>query len=399
MKLSSATTSGLVLASATLLTPSSSFSIPANQQTMSSSINSININAFRRSSSPFAFRLRASNNLQQQQQQQEVVVDEVRRLKIMAAKLREEAAELEASQQEERAFAAEKNFEKFDTNKDGELSLDELKAGLEKTFKMDAIPEEHISALMEELDVSGDGRLQKTEVVGVEQFRSRLERIAQEDRRRALEASKAAQKEAEIADLKEKQLEMVNELVNDEEPTTADKALSTLAYVLPLMDSITFGQFLLAGHESNPAVAALALLYGGFRTLPLGTFFPYLALSSLSSNLSINRLVRYNMQQAIYLDFALFVPGLIATLSKALNVMPEGNNIIGELGSDAVFVTLLAAIAYSSVSSLLGKTPDKIPFISDAVNNRLPTKDMVLEQIQQQQQQQQQEINEDEETN
>ena len=105
----------------------------------------------------------------------------------------------------------------------------------------------------------------------------------------------------------------------------------------------------------------------------------FFALSSLSSNLSTNRLVRFNAQQALYLDFALFVPGLVMALAGAassglgLSIPP----VIGELSSDAVFVTLIAALGYSAVSSLLGVTPDKIPFLSESVNKRVPTADMI----------------------
>ena len=55
--------------------------------------------------------------------------DEIERLKSMAAKLRAEASSLEAERAAELADAAERAFAKFDTNKDGEISLAELKDG------------------------------------------------------------------------------------------------------------------------------------------------------------------------------------------------------------------------------------------------------------------------------
>jgi EF-hand domain pair/Chloroplast import apparatus Tic20-like len=267
-------------------------------------------------------------------------------------------------------------FNKFDTNQDGELSLDELKSALEKTFKMD-LPQDRVAQLMNEFDKSGDGVLQKDEFVNVEQFRSRLENLAQEERRKALEASKRAQQESELAKLIESQLE----LINDKPPTATDKIVSVLPYIFPLMDSVVFGQFLLANAgENNPAVTALAVLYSLYRSVPLSGFLAFFGLSTLSGNLAINRLVRYNMQQAIYLDVALFLPGLLATLataaSQGLN-MPLPPNLV-ELGSDAVFVTLLATLAYSTISSLLGVTPDKIPLLGKTVNDRLPSIDATM---------------------
>lgn len=62
--------------------------------------------------------------------------NEIERLKQMAAKLRAEAASLEAEKAQQLADAAEKAFQKFDINSDGEVSLSELKTGLEKELKV-----------------------------------------------------------------------------------------------------------------------------------------------------------------------------------------------------------------------------------------------------------------------
>lgn len=62
--------------------------------------------------------------------------NEIERLKRQAAKLRAEAASLEADKAKQLADAAEKAFNKFDINSDGEVSLSELKLGLEKELKV-----------------------------------------------------------------------------------------------------------------------------------------------------------------------------------------------------------------------------------------------------------------------
>lgn len=95
-------------------------------------------------------------------------------------------------------------------------------------------------------------------------------------------------------------------------------------------------------------------------------------------NPGINRLVRYNMQQAIFLDIALFFPGL---LSGLIGLLVGGANvklpdIVVQASTDAIFFTLVAAILYSTVSSLLGIEPNKIPLISKAVDDRMPSIDM-----------------------
>jgi hypothetical protein len=50
--------------------------------------------------------------------------------------------------------------------------------------------------------------------------------------------------------------------------------------------------------------------------------------------------------------------------------------IITQLSTDAIFVTLLAVLSYSTVSSLLGITPNKVPIVSSNVDKRMPTVDM-----------------------
>jgi hypothetical protein len=302
--------------------------------------------------------------------------NEVERLRSMAAKLRAEAALLEAQRAQELADATERAFKKFDTNQDGVISRDELKSGLEKVLKLE-MKEAQVEKLMKEFDGSGDGTLQLDEFATIDTIRNRLEAIVREEKEMARKTSKAAKMESEAAALLQAQLD----LLNDKPPTTSDKILSVIPYLLPLLDGLQFGRFLLSG-EDNPVVNALGLLFIIYRSIPFSGFIAFLALSFLSGNLSINRQIRFNMQQAIFLDIALFFPSLIASLYtivlSGLGVkVPE---VATQIGNDAVFITLVAAVGYSVVSSLLGKTPDKLPFISDRVIERMPTVDMFDDQ-------------------
>lgn len=301
--------------------------------------------------------------------------DEIERLRAMAAKLRAEAATLEADKAQQMAVAAEKAFKQFDTNQDGEISLAELKAGLEKVLKTE-LSDQRVKDLMEEFDASGDGALQLDEFVGVDRFRNKLEEFSREEKRMASEAKQMALREQEVAQL----LEAKAAILNDKAPTNQDKFLSILPYLFPLMDGLQYGRFLLGaeGAEANPFVVILALLYALYRSVPFSGFIAFFVLNILGGNPSINRLIRYNMQQAIFLDIALFFPGLLSgliglTAGSAGFQFPA---IVTQLSTDAIFVTLLAVLGYCTASSLLGITPNKIPLISPAVDDRMPTVDM-----------------------
>jgi hypothetical protein len=307
-------------------------------------------------------------------EEQKTADDEIERLKSMAQKLRAEAAALEAERAQELANAATVAFEKFDKNNDGVITLEELKLGLEKTLKTE-LSEERVKKLLNEFDASGDGFLQVEEMVTVDQFRNKLEYLKEEEKRLAKEAAIAAKQEEEAAKLAEARLNMIN----DKAPTNRDKIVSVLPYLFPLMDSLQFGRFLLVENADNPVVTVLALLYAAYRSIPFSGFVAFFALNFLSSNPGINKLVRFNMQQAIFLDIALFFPGLIAAVVGLIG----GGNLppaFTEITNDVVFGTLLLTVAYASISSLLGITPDKIPLISQAVEDRMPTVDMFDDQ-------------------
>lgn len=295
---------------------------------------------------------------------------EIERLRQMAAKLRAEAASLEAEQSQAMADAAERAFKKFDTNQDGEVSLKELKEGLEKSFNME-LPAKRVEALMKDFDKSNDGKLQPEEFVTLDRFRSRLDALAREEKEAAKRAADEAKKEKDAVALIQAQLDMLN----DKAPTNSDKILSVLPYLFPLLDGLQFARFFVMGNPENPLAVGLGLLYAVYRLIPFGGLIAFFTLSFLSGNPSINRLIRFNMQQAIYLDIALIFPGLIGALVEIV-AGSKAPPALFELGSDVMFGLVLLTVGYTMTSSLLGITPNKLPFISSAVEARLPTVDM-----------------------
>lgn len=96
--------------------------------------------------------------------------------------------------------------------------------------------------------------------------------------------------------------------------------------------------------------------------------------------------MRFNIQQAIFLDIALIFPGIIGTVAFA--VAKQGNFEIPlglvDTASTATFLTASAAIIYSMGSTLAGALPDRIPFVSDRVKTRVPTADDILKMLEDQ---------------
>jgi Chloroplast import apparatus Tic20-like/EF-hand domain pair len=300
--------------------------------------------------------------------------EQVTQLKNMAAKLRAEAAALEAERQQSMVQAAERTFNKFDTNQDDQVDLQELRQQLEKMFKLE-ISDDRLEKLMSTFDKNGDGVLQVEEFVSLDQFRNQMDAITRDEKQQARDTQKAVQAEQEAAAVMQAQMA----LINDREPSVTDKLVSVLPYLYPLLEGLQFARFLVTDHPENPVAMTAALIYGLYRSIPYGGFLALYALSRLSDNPAINRLVRFNMQQAVYLDIALIIPGLVFGL---VSLIGGGDAIPPELAplvSDGVLVALLATLGYTTVSSLLGNEPNKIPFISDAVNKRMPTIDMLMD--------------------
>jgi Chloroplast import apparatus Tic20-like/EF-hand domain pair len=302
---------------------------------------------------------------------------EISRLRSMAAKLRAEAAALESEKQAEILAATERAFASFDLDADGTVSLAELKSGLERTLKM-TLSEARVQQLLQKLDTSGDGVLQPSEFVTVDQMRNTLEALIRDEKQLAREAAKQAAYEAEISAALQAQLD----LINDQPPTATDKLVSVLPYLFPLLDGLQYAAPVLLKNTDNPLVQAVGLLYTLYRTIPFGGFIAFFALSTLSNNMRINRLVRFNMQQAIFLDISLFFPGLAASLIGLL----VGNSVsldpqLVDLSSTAIFGVLALCLGYSVISSVAGVLPDKIPLISEAALRRIPSADNITFEI------------------
>lgn len=82
--------------------------------------------------------------------------------------------------EDEEPIFAKLAFEKFDTDVDGKLTVDELKSGLEKTLNIE-LSYDRVKQLIEEFDVNNDGYLELDEMVSIDKFISKIEALSREE--------------------------------------------------------------------------------------------------------------------------------------------------------------------------------------------------------------------------
>lgn len=79
----------------------------------------------------------------------------------------------------------------------------------------------------------------------------------------------------------------------------------------------------------------------------------------------MNKLVRYNLRQAVLLDIAMFFPSIFAFIvSAVLGEDAAKLAPVATVGSDVIFVTVVVCVLYSIGASALGVLPDGLPIIS-----------------------------------
>eukprot|EP01038_Epipyxis_sp_PR26KG_P012471 gene12471-16726_t len=307
---------------------------------------------------------------------------QVAKLQAKAAKLRAEAAVIEAEQQRSYTEALSQAFQLLDTNNDGSISLEELKVGLANMLKA-TVNESQAKKIMNIFDTSGDGKLQFEEFQGLDMIRIKFDKVLKEEQQAAADAeyqSRLASKAAEKAQIKAK---LIQEMINNKPPSLSDKIVSLIPYLLPLVDALPYStSYIFSNHlEQDPIFEFAATIFSFYRNVPFAGIVAFIIFNLFSANLSLNRLVRFNIQQAIFIDIALIIPGIasgiigVASAQLGITIPPE----ISSLLSTGTFLIISSTIIYSVVCSLLGITPDKIPIISARVQQRVPTTEEFME--------------------
>jgi uncharacterized membrane protein len=147
--------------------------------------------------------------------------------------------------------------------------------------------------------------------------------------------------------------------------TIADRIFASLSYLLPLVEVFKYGLFLMM---QFPILKLLFLplwpllqVYYGVRYAGLLIFLALFIF--VVRNERISHFVRFNTMQAILLDIAIFLFGVLTDLVGLISI---GDFAIQTL-STTVFLGIVVAVIYAVAQSLLGRYAE-IPAISDAVH-------------------------------
>lgn len=150
----------------------------------------------------------------------------------------------------------------------------------------------------------------------------------------------------------------------------AERLLASLPYLIPLLDSLSFGKFVFA---KVPLLGSLVLgpllpLYSIYRGIPFFAFGVFIVLFIfVVRNTSISRYIRFNTYQALILDIALIFPQLFQGVNTG-GVIPGS---VVEVCSTAVFYAISFAILYAVITNAKGQTPDEIPGVSASVYQQM----------------------------
>ncbi len=144
-----------------------------------------------------------------------------------------------------------------------------------------------------------------------------------------------------------------------------DRIFACLPYLLPLVEGIGFGQFLL---NQFPALGVILIpilpVIGIYRSIPFAGLIIFFALFMLVvRNEKINHFIRFNTMQAILLSIVLSLCGLLISL---LSPVP-GSNFAIETLANTIFIGLIASVVYCVAQTVMGRYAE-IPAISDAVH-------------------------------
>lgn len=290
---------------------------------------------------------------------------EAAKLELQAAKLRAEADMLEKANAIKRRDTRAGDLLSGSISEDGSyrLSIEALPAKMKEVtgFECTEADAKRLAASCGR-EAEADS-LSFADLASVK-FDAELEKIMAEAREaKALadqEAAAAARARQSAARSKQSaQQNSENPAVDENDDRSMNtRVLSCLAYMLPLVDGIQFGLYVLQiVPVLAPFFALLAIPAAIVNAVPFGSVLLFAAWVILSNNTELPRLVRFNLQQAVLLDVAFFLPNLLAAASNGGELPPEVAGFF--------FLGLMVVVGYCVVRNVDGEYPDGIPLLSD----------------------------------
>ena len=152
---------------------------------------------------------------------------------------------------------------------------------------------------------------------------------------------------------------------NNENIEGSDRIKSCVPYLLPLLDGDHFGMYI---YDRIPPLGLvddylLGPLLNFYHSIPFSPILFFLAITlGTRGNMSMNRAVRFNAQQAAIIDVVLVFPELIAASMEDSN-LPRS---LLEPCSNFVYYLYMSMVVYSVSSNLRGLKPNRIPLVSEA---------------------------------
>ncbi|CAE8595937.1 unnamed protein product [Polarella glacialis] len=316
-------------------------------------------------------------------------VDLVTQLQLEASKLRAEVVGLEGEREEQLQRDRLALFESFDLDGDGAIDDQELRLGLSGLgLEVDGLELDGPKAtkIRQALDKNGDGKLQLEEF-DLQAVRNLMEEWRVEERAADLAARAEERQSKELEAEKQAEQEKYASLpVRNDDVGLPTRLASVLAYLLPLMDVLRYGLFfavLFPVLQVPFSYLDLISQVIGLFPFGLGYLALLLGMQELVKNTELPNLLRFNLRQAVILDFALLLPGLlgqvVSFVAEQAQVEVPMSAELGFAVNGVVFVLIWACVGYSTVSSLLGVTPAGIPYISEKagaeINDTRPSDD------------------------
>lgn len=159
------------------------------------------------------------------------------------------------------------------------------------------------------------------------------------------------------------------QIVDEGEIRGPDRIKSCIPYILPMIDGDMFGKYI---YERVPPLGTLDYILlrpivEGVQAVPFLSILLF-AIFALGPRLTDqSREVRFNAQQAVFLDIAILFPSLIA---EAVTEVHLPRSIL-EPSANFVYYAYMSAVIYCISSNLRGKIPNQIPWLSSMADNAI----------------------------